>query len=112
MLPLTSTGAANAAIGVTYAHEPPLPDPWRYIRYMAYCVCAAVLLAVYIAICIASAPRLMRIFYPSSDSTIVFDTGGKTTRYEKPLHQLLLRVQLLPLVSCASSFSSPSAPPQ
>ena len=49
---LTSTGAANAATGVTYAHELPLRDPWRYIRYMAYCVCATVLLAVYIAISI------------------------------------------------------------
>ena len=52
MLALTSTGAANAAIGVIYAHEPPLPNPWRYIRYVAYCVCATVFLAVYIAICI------------------------------------------------------------
>ena len=54
----------------------------------------------------------MRIFYPSSDSTIVFDTGGETTHYENPLYQLLLRVQLLPPLLLRAQLLLPSAPPQ
>jgi hypothetical protein len=61
--------------------EPPLVDPWRNAKYLSQCVSIA---AVWLAVAFASTAALQYVFKPSSDMTIVFDSGGTTMRDANP----------------------------